>query len=282
MLCIWQSPQSVIKGSQRVKHSQKHSQTHETQPPSATSSRHHHANPILQSESWCSISAAVCSPLISVTVWSQDRDLSLSRSLSQTVWSTPRCVHSEFWLNPNDIYQTQPRFSCGVVKPASDCFNQGSLVSKCADCGLTCQMFRYINIGTGRMEMESHLRPNAGRCLYVGFNILLLIIKFFWPDLQYISHCEIRGDGLQRLVLKTRAYDRERERVTAADGFALQELCVCVCVWERQASPRGLDSKAKLPMQRWAVEASNKLLHVIWMRPELPAEQSEELGPVWI
>lgn len=123
-------------------------------------------------------------------------------------------------------------------------------MSKCADCGLTCQMFRYINIGTGRMEMESHLRPNAGRCLYVGFNILLLIIKFFWPDLQYISHCEIRGDGLQRLVLKTRAYDRERERVTAADGFALQELCVCVCVWERQASPRGLDSKAKLPMQR--------------------------------
>lgn len=179
MLCRWQSPQFVIKGSQRVKHSQKHSQTHETQPPSATSSRHHHTNPILWSESWCSISAAVCSPLISVTVWSQDRDLSLSRSLSQTVWSTPRCVHLEFWLNPNDIYQTQPRFSCGVVKPALDCFNKGSLGSKCADFGLTCQMFRYINISTGRMETESCLRPNAGRFLYVGFDVLLLIIKIF-------------------------------------------------------------------------------------------------------
>lgn len=46
-----------------------------------------------------------------------------------------------------------------------------------------------------------------------------------------------------------------------------------VCMWVRQASPRGQDSKAKLPIQRGAVEASNKLLHVIWMRPELPAER---------
>lgn len=64
-----------------------------------------------------------------------------------------------------------------------------------------------------------------------------------------------------------------------ADGFALLELCVCV--WEREqargGSGGGLDSEAKLPMQRRAVEASNKLLHVIWMRPELPAQQSEDL-----
>ncbi len=66
-----------------------------------------------------------------------------------------------------------------------------------------------------------------------------------------------------------------------ADGFAAL-VAVCLCVWERQASPRGLDSKAKLPMQRRAVEASNKLLHVIWMRPELPAGQSGDPGPVWI
>lgn len=74
--------------------------------------------------------------------------------------------------------------------------------------------------------------------------------------------------------------ERKRERVMVDDRFALRELCVCV--WERQATPRGLDSKAKLPIQRRAVEASNKLLHVIWMRPELPAEQSEDPGPVWI
>lgn len=67
-----------------------------------------------------------------------------------------------------------------------------------------------------------------------------------------------------------------------ADGFALLKPCVCVCVGERQSSPRGLDSKAKLPMQRGVVEASNKLLHVIWMRLERPAEQSEHLGHVWI
>lgn len=30
MLCRWHSPQSVIKGSQRVKHSQKHTHTHST------------------------------------------------------------------------------------------------------------------------------------------------------------------------------------------------------------------------------------------------------------
>lgn len=63
-----------------------------------------------------------------------------------------------------------------------------------------------------------------------------------------------------------------------ADGFALHGVRVCVCVWERHASLRGLDSNAKLPVQGRAVEASNKLLHVIWMRPELPAEQS---GDPW-
>lgn len=55
-----------------------------------------------------------------------------------------------------------------------------------------------------------------------------------------------------------------------------------MCVGEAASSPRGLDSKAKLPMQRRAVEASNKLLHVIWMRLELLTEQPEDPGHVWI
>lgn len=59
---------------------------------------------------------------------------------------------------------------------------------------------------------------------------------------------------------------------------------MCVCEGkerERGAGPRGPDGKAKLPMKRQAGEASNRLLHVIWMRPELPAEQTLGLGPLW-
>lgn len=59
-------------------------------------------------------------------------------------------------------------------------------------------------------------------------------------------------------------------------------ICVTGFVYAKkwQASLQALDSKAKLPVQIRAVEASNKLLHVIWMRPELPVEQSEDPGPV--
>lgn len=57
---------------------------------------------------------------------------------------------------------------------------------------------------------------------------------------------------------------------------------VCVCGRKRQAGLQALDSKAKLPVQRRAAEPSNKPLHVIWMRLELPAEQSEDPGPVLI
>lgn len=66
-----------------------------------------------------------------------------------------------------------------------------------------------------------------------------------------------------------------------AGGFASQGLSVCV-LGERQASPRGQDSKAELPVQSRAAEASNKLLHVIWMRAERPAAQWQDTGPVWI
>ncbi|KAI4809141.1 hypothetical protein KUCAC02_018051 [Chaenocephalus aceratus] len=57
---------------------------------------------------------------------------------------------------------------------------------------------------------------------------------------------------------------------------------VCLIYAQGQASPRGLDSKAKLPMQSRVVEASNELLHVIWMRPKLPAEQWRTWGLFWM
>lgn len=58
-------------------------------------------------------------------------------------------------------------------------------------------------------------------------------------------------------------------------------VCVCVCVYGGgQVNPRGLDTKAKLPMQIHAVEASKELLHVIWMRLVLPTEQLEHLMSV--
>lgn len=66
-------------------------------------------------------------------------------------------------------------------------------------------------------------------------------------------------------------------KIRVAVGFASQGF---VYAKKRQASLQALDSKAKLPVQSRAVEASNKLLHVIWMRPELPVEQSEDPGPV--
>lgn len=53
---------------------------------------------------------------------------------------------------------------------------------------------------------------------------------------------------------------------------------VCVCGKKRQAGLRALDSTAKLPMQSRAVEASNRLLHVIWMRLEAPCRPVR--GPV--
>lgn len=49
---------------------------------------------------------------------------------------------------------------------------------------------------------------------------------------------------------------------------------VCLFLRARWLSSRRLVTKAKLPMQKGAVKASNKLLHAIWMRPELPAEHS--------
>lgn len=57
----------MVKGNVMVKHSQKHTQRQPLAPRSATSSSHH-TKPILQRESRCSISAAVCCQLISVTV----------------------------------------------------------------------------------------------------------------------------------------------------------------------------------------------------------------------
>lgn len=66
------------------------------------------------------------------------------------------------------------------------------------------------------------------------------------------------------------AWCKRERRIRVADAFA------------SQASLQALDSSAKLPVQSRAAEASNKLLHVIWMSLELPAGQSEDPGPVWI
>lgn len=95
----------------------------------------------------------------SASLSSQDQDLSLSRSLTRSVWSRPRCLHLQLWLNHNDICQTQPHFSWASVKPASDsdCLNEGSLVSVCVDCGFTRHRLWCINISIGRMEMNGCL-----------------------------------------------------------------------------------------------------------------------------
>lgn len=50
-------------------------------------------------------------------------------------------------------------------------------------------------------------------------------------------------------------------------------LCVCACACAQGQPDR--TGEARQPMQRGAVEASNTLLHVIWMRAALPAEESE-------
>lgn len=167
----------MIKGSQRVKHSQKHSHTRKT-------NHHQPLPPVTTPTLSCSVSHGAPSVLqsalhSSASLWSQDKDLSLSRSLTQSVWSTPRCVHLELWLKRNDIYKTQPRFSWAVIKPASDsdCINKGCLVSKCLDYRFTCHGFWHINISTGRVEMNSHLQPNAGRHPCEGFEVLHLIIQ---------------------------------------------------------------------------------------------------------
>lgn len=50
---------------------------------------------------------------------------------------------------------------------------------------------------------------------------------------------------------------------------------------KRQARPAGTGQQSQAARaESRAVEASNKLLHVIWMRTELPAERSEDPGPV--
>lgn len=106
----------------------------------------------------------------SVSLWSQHQDLSLSQSLSQSVWSAPRCVHLELWLNRNDIYQTQPCFSCAVVKPASDsdCFNERNLVSECVHWGFSGHMIWGLNASTCRMEMNSFLQPSISSEMSFG------------------------------------------------------------------------------------------------------------------
>lgn len=98
---------------------------------------------------------------------------------------------------------------------------------------------------------------------------------------EHLNFAKVFG----RLFWKPELVRKNGGRVTGANGFALWELCLYEGERERWRGCRAWGAqtaKPSCPCREGAVEASNKLLHVIWMRPELPAEQSEDLGPVWI
>lgn len=68
-----------------------------------------------------------------------------------------------------------------------------------------------------------------------------------------------------------------------AEGFALLELCVCACLCEGETGrPEGPGQQSQAGHAETSSRGFKQGLHVIWMRPELPAEHSEDPGPVWI
>lgn len=118
----------------------------------------------------------------SASLWSQHKDLSPSWSLTQSVWSTPRCVHLEFCLKRNEIYQTQLRFSWAVVKLASDtdCIirvNEGSLVIKVTEGSPVIGSGVFISVETGWKLISASGQMLVYFCVQVSFHIRVLFFS---------------------------------------------------------------------------------------------------------
>lgn len=236
--------QCTIKGNQRVKQL-------ETQPDTRTCNHHRQLPPVITPTLSCRVSHKAPSVLQSVlrssaSLWSQDKDL---------------CRPGLFDLRPGVFTYSADSNIMTFSKPnwaflGLFCLRQWLFLkeevwwsSLCVDCRFTCRMCWCINVSTCRMEMHNLYRWIS------GFR-LLLCYSVNNQDFVRLSECGAFCSPQATLSLWPRESDIG--------------ITVYVCVWERQASPRGLDSKAELTH---AGKGSTAL------RLEPPAELSVDSGP---